>query len=36
MQEKWMKILSTPIDDNLYNQSVGWSITQWREYIFLK
>ena len=33
-QEQWMEILSIPVDDELYNQSVGWSITQWREYVF--
>ncbi len=31
--EAWGKILGTPIDDELYEKTIGWSVTQWREYV---
>ncbi|WCN13040.1 hypothetical protein GV054_08490 [Marinomonas mediterranea] len=35
-QEQWTNILSTSVDDQLYDQTFGWTITQWREYVFSK
>lgn len=33
-QAEWTRVLGTSVDDELYDKSVGWSITQWREYVF--
>ena len=33
-EEEWMKILSIPVDNELYDKTIGWSITQWREFVF--